>query len=136
MPASHLPKNTCLESRSDYRGPDNIGISAHNAQSPIAMSEFQSNSPFPTSNSTCNLRLVQYGFPPVLPTMSPQESRSLWCFLEGNRKPYNVFDIPIDANIFQLKALIQQTIKRVHNMDTYGLELLKVISLIPWVCTF
>ena len=111
-------------------------ISAHDAQSHIAMSEFQSNSPFPTSNSTRCLRLVRYGFSPALPTMSPQDSRSLWCFLESNSKTYNVFDIPIGANVFQLKALIQQTIKCVHNIDAYDLELLKVISLIPRACTF
>ena len=68
--------------------------------------------------------------------MSPQEFRSIWCFLEGNPKPYYVFDIPIDANVFQLKALVQQTIKRLHNTDAYDLELLKVISLIPRACAF
>ena len=107
-----------------------------NAQSPIAMSELQSNSPFPTSKSTRRLRLIRYRFPPALPTMSPQESRSLWCSLEGNPKPYNVFDIPIGTNVFQLKALIQQTIKLLHNTDAYDLELLKVISLIPRACAF
>lgn len=46
-------------------------------------------------------------------------------------KTINVFDIPIGANAFQLKALIQQTIKRLHNTDAYDLELLKLNVTVP-----
>ncbi|KAF8222703.1 hypothetical protein L208DRAFT_1412889 [Tricholoma matsutake] len=68
------------------------------------MSEFQSNSPFPTSNFN---PLVRYGYLPVFPTMSPQTSRLLWFFLEGGPKPYSIDNISISTNVDLLKAVVQ-----------------------------
>jgi hypothetical protein len=99
---------------------------AHDAQSPIAMSEFQTNIPFPFNS---RLPLVRYSFPPVFPTMSPQESRILWCLLEGDTKPYDIFDIPIVANVSRLKEAIQQRVKALRGVDADSLKLWKVVSL-------
>jgi hypothetical protein len=101
------------------------------AQSPIAMS-------FPTSNFNARLHLVRYGFLPVFPVMSPQESRTLVCILKGNplAKPYDIFDIPICANVFRSRAAIQDRIKRLHDIDADSLQLRKVVSLIPGACAF
>jgi Crinkler effector protein N-terminal domain len=68
--------------------------------------------------------------------MSPQESRSLWCFLEGDPIVYDVFDLPIRANVSRLKAAIQDRIKRLHVTNADHLQLWKVVSLIPGVCPF
>jgi len=96
------------------------------------MSEFQSNRPFPTSIPRIRPPLVRYSYPPILPTMSPQKSRTLWCLVEGDPMPYYVFDIPIGANVDRLKALIhERAIKLLHDTDARHLRLLKVISLIP-----
>jgi Crinkler effector protein N-terminal domain len=124
------------------------------------MSEFQSNSPFPTSNFHPRPPLVRYGyppvfhspfptsninspsplvqqrFPPVFPTMSPQESRIIWCLVEGDSNPYDIFDIPIEANVNRLKAAIKERIERLHNINPDGLKLRKVVSLIPGACAF
>jgi hypothetical protein len=106
-------------------------ISAHDAQSPIAMSEFQFNSPFPTSNFSPRLPLVRYGYLPVFPTMSPHESRNLVLFLEGDplAKPYDLFDVPIGANVFRLKAAIKERVKIHHDVDADRMKLRKVVSL-------
>ena len=79
--------------------------------------------------------LVRYVIPPVFPPMSPQESRVLWCIMESDPKPYDVF-VPIDAYVNQLKAAIQQRIKTLHGVDPDRLELRKVVSLIPGACAF
>lgn len=97
------------------------------------MNEFQSNRAFPISNSSLRQPLVRYG---ILPIMSPQESRTLLCFLEGGSKPYDVFDIPIGASVFRLKAMIKERIKRLHDIDPDDLKLRKVSSLILMACTF
>ena len=104
-------------------------ISAHDAQSPIAMSEFQSNSPFPPSNFNPRPPLVQYRFHSVFPTMSPQESRTLWCLVEGDPIPYYVRDIPIGANVTQLKELLPDKIDCLDKINPRHLELRKVVSL-------
>ena len=103
-------------------------ISAHDAQSPIAMSEFQSNSPFPPSNFN---PLVRYGYLSVSHTMSPQTSRLLWFFLEGGPKPYSIDNISISTNVDLLKAAIKGRIKvlRDSDVDADSLELWKVVSL-------
>ena len=113
-------------------------ISAHDAQSPIAMSEFQSNSPFPTLNFNPRPPLVQYGSPPVFSAMSSQVFRTLVCFLEGDPlgKPYDLVDTPIDANVIRLKAAIRNRINLLHNVNADGLKLWKVVSLIPRACAF
>jgi hypothetical protein len=100
------------------------------------MSEFQSNSPFPTSNFIPRPPLVQHRFPSVFPTMSPQESRILWCLVEGDPKPYDIIDIPIGAHVNRLKAAIQQRVKILHGVDADSLKLWKVVSLIPRACAF
>jgi hypothetical protein len=56
--------------------------------------------------------------------------------VQGDPKPYDIFDIPIEANINRLKAKIQQWVKTLHDVDPDRLELRKVISLIPGTCTF
>jgi hypothetical protein len=57
--------------------------------------------------------------------------------MEGDPIPYDVFDIPIGANIARLKAMIKQKIECLHDTNPYHLKLLKVISLIPRVqCAF
>jgi hypothetical protein len=91
------------------------------------MSEFQSNRPFSTSNFIPH-PLVRYGVPSLFPTMSPQESRLLWCFLEGDPKPYDVFDIPLSANVNQLKVMIKEKIESLHEINAYCLKLWKVIT--------
>jgi len=68
--------------------------------------------------------------------MSPQESRILWCFLEGNPKPYDIFDIPIGANVNRLKAAIKQRVRVLHDIDADNMKLWKVVSLIPGACAF
>ena len=90
----------------------------------------------PTSNFNPRLPLVRYGFPPVFPAMSLQESRLLWCILEGDPKPYDVFDIPIGANVNKLKAAIKQKIEYLHDTNVYHLKLWKVVSLIPRAYAF
>jgi hypothetical protein len=84
------------------------------------------------------LPLVWYSFPLEFPSMSPQESCNLVFFPEDDplAKPYNLFDILIGANTFQLKAVIQQRVKILHNIDADCLKLWKVISLIPRACAF
>jgi hypothetical protein len=72
----------------------------------------------------------------VFPTMSPQESRMLWCVVKGDPKPYDIFDIPIEANVNRLKVKITQTVDGLRGTNPYNLTLLKVISLIPGACTF
>ena len=111
-------------------------ISAHDAQSPIAMSEFQSNSPFPPSNFNPRPPLVQYRFHSVFPTMSPQESRILWCLVKGDPIPYFVRDIPIGANVTQLKELLPEKIDILDGVNPRHLNLWKVVSLIPRACAF
>lgn len=61
--------------------------------------------------------------------MSPQESRTLWCLVKGYPQPYDVFDIPIEANIARLKEKIKQRIKRLRDRDSDAddLKLFKVI---------
>jgi len=95
------------------------------------MSEFQPNSPFPTSNVN---PFARYGYLPVSSTMSPQPSRRIWFILEGRPKPYSI--ISIDTNVELLKAAIQQRVKILRDIDADDLTLLKVVSLIPRVCAF
>jgi len=66
--------------------------------------------------------------------MSLEESRRLWCLLEGDPRPFDVFDVLIDANVARLKAKIIERIKCLHDTDPDCLKLWKVISLIPRVC--
>ena len=98
------------------------------------MNEFQSNSPFPTSNF--NL-LVRYGYLLVSQTMSP-ESRLLWFFLEGGPKAYKIDPVPISADVADLREAIKGRIKvlRDSDVDADSLELWKVVSLIPGACAF
>ncbi|KAF8327351.1 hypothetical protein F5887DRAFT_1274679 [Amanita rubescens] len=63
--------------------------------------------------------------------MSPEESRTLWCFLEGNSMPYDVFDIPIGTNVIELKAMIKGRIKCLHDTDARHLRLLKLNMMVP-----
>ncbi|KIM48927.1 hypothetical protein M413DRAFT_15175 [Hebeloma cylindrosporum] len=91
------------------------------------MSEFQSNSPFSTNFKHLS-PLTRYGVPSLFPTMSPQESRLLWCCLEGDSKPYDIFDIPLRTNIDQLKCLIKQKIEFLHGINPHCLRLLQVLN--------
>ena len=102
------------------------------------MSEFQSNSPFPTVNFNPRPPLVQYGSPPVFSAMSSQVFCTLVCFLEGDPlgKPYDLVDTPVDANVIRLKAAIRNRINLLHNVNDDGLKLWKVVSLIPRACAF
>jgi hypothetical protein len=68
--------------------------------------------------------------------MSPQGSRRLWVFLEGDGRPHYLTDIPIDATVSQLKAEIKGKIKNLDDTDVDDLNLWKVISLLPGACTF
>ena len=68
--------------------------------------------------------------------MSSEESRTLWCFVEGNPYPYDVFDIPIVANVSRLKAKIKESIECLHDTCAARLKLFKVISLIPRAFAF
>ncbi|KAF8344494.1 hypothetical protein F5887DRAFT_262597 [Amanita rubescens] len=64
--------------------------------------------------------------------MSPQESRTLWCFLEGDRIPYEIYDIPIVENVDRLKALIhERAIKILYDTDARHLRLLKINEMVP-----
>ncbi|KAF8223211.1 hypothetical protein L208DRAFT_550715 [Tricholoma matsutake] len=92
------------------------------------MSEFQSNSPFPTSNFN---PLVRYGYLPVFPTMSPQTSRLLWFFLEGGPKPYSIDNISISTNVDLLKAVVQLRVKILHDVDPDSLKLQKLNETVP-----
>ena len=57
--------------------------------------------------------------------------------MEGDPNPYDIFDIPIEANINRLKLKITQTVDSLRNTNPYNLKLLKVsISLIPGACSF
>ena len=66
--------------------------------------------------------------------MSSQESRILWCLVEGDTIPHYVRDIPIGANVTQLKEMLTQSIERLNNKKSLQLTLWKVVSLIPGVC--
>ena len=68
--------------------------------------------------------------------MSPQESRIIWCLVEGDPKPYDIFDVPIEANVNRLKAAIRQRVKILHDIDPDRLQLYKVVCLIPRACAF
>ena len=68
--------------------------------------------------------------------MSPQTSRLLWFFLEGGPKPYSIDNISINTNVELLKAVIQQRVKILRDIDPDDLELRKVVSLIPRACAF
>jgi len=68
--------------------------------------------------------------------MSPQESRLLWCVLEGDPTAYDVFDIPLTANVNKLKAMIKEKIESLHETNAYSLRLWKVVTLIPGTCVF
>ena len=70
-------------------------------------------------------------FRSVFPTMSPQESRILWCLVEGDPIPYYVRDAPIGANVTQSKELITLSIERLNNRR---LKPWKVVSLIQRAC--
>jgi hypothetical protein len=72
----------------------------------------------------------------MFPTMSSQESRILWCLVEGCPKPYDIFDIPIDAHVNRLKEMIKQRVKALRDIDAENLELRKVVSLTLGVYTF
>ena len=100
------------------------------------MSEFQSNSPFSTSNLNRHSPLVRYGVPSLFPIMSPRESRLLRCILEGDPTPYDIFDIPLNANVNRLKAAIKDKIESLYEINPYCLRLWKVVTLIPESCTF
>ncbi|KIL65206.1 hypothetical protein M378DRAFT_162472 [Amanita muscaria Koide BX008] len=67
--------------------------------------------------------------------MSLQESRRLWCFLEGDSKlkPYYIFDIPINANVDLLRVAIKKRIGCLRDIDADCLQLRKVVSLIPGI---
>ena len=103
-----------------------------------SLSEFQSNSPFPTLNFNPRPPLVQYGSPPVFSAMSSQVFHTLVCSLEGDplAKPYDLIDTLIDTNIIRLKAAIRNRIDLLHNVNADGLKLWKVVSLIPRACAF
>jgi hypothetical protein len=92
------------------------------------MSEFQSNSPFPTSKFN---PLVRYGYLPVFPTMSSQSSRLLWFFLEGGPKAYKIDPVPISAYVDDLREAIKGRVKvlRDSDVDADSLELWKVVFL-------
>jgi hypothetical protein len=68
--------------------------------------------------------------------MSSQESRILWCLVEGDPIPYYVRDIPIDANVTQLQELITQSIELLNNIKSHHLKLWKVVSSILGACAF
>ena len=72
----------------------------------------------------------------MFPVMSPQESRSLWVFLEGDRRPQYLDDIPIDTNVSQLKAKIMREFKKLDDTDVDNLNLWKVVSFLPGACAF
>ena len=61
--------------------------------------------------------------------MSPQESRILWCLVEGEPLPYYVRDIPIGANVTQLKESLSNKIDCLDKINPRHLELWKVVSL-------
>jgi hypothetical protein len=68
--------------------------------------------------------------------MSPQESRALWFYLEGDPMPYDIFDIPIGANVNRLKAAITLRIDYLHDINPDRLKLRKVVSSIPGAWAF
>ncbi|KAH9953864.1 hypothetical protein BGW80DRAFT_1451367 [Lactifluus volemus] len=63
--------------------------------------------------------------------MSPQESRILWCLVEGDPTPYYVYDIPIGANVTQLKGLITKSIESPNNIKSHHLDLWKLNEMVP-----
>jgi len=80
--------------------------------------------------------LARYGHLPPSAAMSPQESRKLWCFLEGGQTGYSIENISINTRVDLLKGMIQQRIKRLDGTDPDDLKLWKVICLIPRACAF
>ena len=80
--------------------------------------------------------LARYGYIPPSSAMSPQESRFLWCFLEGGRTGYSIKNISINTSVDLLKGMIQQKIKSLSDTDADDLKLWKVVSLIPRACAF
>ncbi|KAF8333265.1 hypothetical protein F5887DRAFT_994782 [Amanita rubescens] len=63
--------------------------------------------------------------------MSSEESRTLWCLVEGDPRPYDVFDIPIDASVARLKAKIKERIECLRDTDADSLKLLKLNVMVP-----
>jgi len=63
--------------------------------------------------------------------MSPQESRILWCLVEGEPIPYYVRDIPIGANVTQLKELLPKKIDCLDKINPRHLELRKLNVIVP-----
>ncbi|KAF8343536.1 hypothetical protein F5887DRAFT_918364 [Amanita rubescens] len=63
--------------------------------------------------------------------MSPHKSRYLWCLVEGDPQPYDVFDIPIGANVARLKAMIKKRIECLHDTCADRLKLLKLNMMVP-----
>jgi len=80
--------------------------------------------------------LVRYDIRSASPTMSPHESRPLWCFLEDIPMPFAISDIPLNANVYQLKLMIKDNVKSLHHVDPFHLRLWQVGSLIPGTCAF
>ena len=68
--------------------------------------------------------------------MTPQESQILWFLVEGEAIQYYVCDIPIGANVTQLKELLLDKIDCLDKINPHHLELRKVVSLIPRACAF
>ena len=69
--------------------------------------------------------------------MSPQESRILWCLVEGNPIPYYVHDIPIGAKCHSIEG-IDNTVNQMSQRHNKILPSAawNVVSLIPRVCAF
>ncbi|KAF8804045.1 hypothetical protein BYT27DRAFT_7259493 [Phlegmacium glaucopus] len=65
--------------------------------------------------------------------MSQHEACNLVFFLEGDplARPHDIFDIPIGASVFRLKAAIQQRVEILHDIDPDRLELWKLNVMVP-----
>ena len=99
----------------------------------IAMSKFQSNRPFSSTSNFYPSPPVRYRIHSLFPTMSQEESRLLWFFLEGDPKPYDIFDIPLNANVNHLKTMIKEKIESLHEINAYCLRLMKVTLIPEWM---
>jgi len=52
-------------------------------------------------------------------------------FPEGDPTPYDIFDIPLSANVNRLKATIKDKIECLHEINAYRLRLWKPNELLP-----